>query len=266
MSIKVLEFILLSVLLAFLFMPVDARINFNYTLNYDHDGTSQYFGEEIRVKLVIDPGANEVRDMRIDILEDEALIDDTSFEEAKYPAGAPVNITRVGHTFFCDRLGVGESIALMFNAYPKTEMREEINVADVHITYTQLGERLENKEKLKARIADSYYFKLEKAEEEINRLKEEISSMESGMKMAKYVGVMGFIFILICAFFVFLWYNEKKRRSIYIGEKLYDFCEFLEGIKKEIKEPDLRRRIEDYENDIKMRREYQEYEGRKSRI
>ena len=44
MSIKVLEFILLSVLLACLFIPVDARINFNYTLNYDHDGTSQYFG------------------------------------------------------------------------------------------------------------------------------------------------------------------------------------------------------------------------------
>ena len=251
MSIKVLEFILLSVLLAYLFMPVDARINFNYTLNYDHDGTSQYFGEEIRVKLVIDPGANEVRDMRIDILEDEALIDDTSFEEAKYPAGAPVNITRVGHTFFCDRLGVGESIALMFNAYPKTERVEKIKVADVIISYTQLGERVKDEEELKANMSNSSWFKYVNLLERVKSLESEIGSIQMLFNIGILFIILAIFVVVISVFILWTWRRKTAAERENIREEFHNkLKEISKGLDRAEGNPSevhmLRRKVERY--------------------
>ncbi len=129
-------------------MPAFAKINYEVELSYD---CPDYFGEEIRTEVTINPGENKVKDMRVDILEADALIDDKSFEHKIFPAGADIIVTREGHTFSCDRLKKGESITLIFNAYPKTIKKKEIKVADVRIAYTQLGERLEDLVEIKAK-------------------------------------------------------------------------------------------------------------------
>jgi hypothetical protein len=100
--------------------------------------------------------------MRIDILEDEALIDDNSFKHTIDPTPTGEDkrsVTREGHTLFCDELKSGESITLMFNAYPKTIKKEEIKVADVKTSYTQLGQLLPDSEEIRVKLDNSFWFR-----------------------------------------------------------------------------------------------------------
>jgi len=50
--------------------PALAKINCESNATFDYDGSSAFFGEEIQAKVIINPGESEVKDMRIDILED----------------------------------------------------------------------------------------------------------------------------------------------------------------------------------------------------
>lgn len=153
-AFMVVLLLLVTIAISICAMPAFAKINYKVESSYDYNSSTDYFGEEIRIKMTIDPGESEVKDMRIDIFEADALLDDGSFDKTISPAWANVSLTQGGHTFFCDKLKSGESITLMFNAYPKTIKEKEIKVADVRISYTQLGERLEESKEIKANLAN----------------------------------------------------------------------------------------------------------------
>lgn len=230
-------------------MPAFAKINYEAESSYDFDGSSAYYGEEIHAKVTINPGENEVKDMRIDVLEADALIDDNSFKHTISPTGADISITRGGHTFFCDSLKRGESITLMFKAYPKTIKEEDIKVADVRIAYSQLGQRLEDSEEIKAILGGSFWFKYEDAQK-----------MASSANWLFYVGIAG---IIVGAVFAFAWLREKRTKELKIGEKSYDFMGYLRGLKKQGEEKkidrDLVRDVEDKIEEIGREKEYNIY-------
>lgn len=184
-------------------MPAFAKIDCKSDSTYDYEGSSAFFGEEIQVTVTIDPGENEVKDMRIDILEDEALIGDNSFKHTIDPT--PIgedkrSVTREGHTLLCDELKRGESITLMFNAYPKTIKEKEIKVADVRISYTQLGQRLEEPEEIRVKLGNSFWF----------RYDDEKKGSSSGYLMF----CIGVIFIIIAGIsLVIQWVGKGKREK-----------------------------------------------------
>jgi len=184
-------------------MPAFAKINCESNATFDYDGSSAFFGEEIQATVTINPGENEVKDMRIDILEVEALIDDNSFKHTIDPTPTGEDkrsVTREGHTLFCDELKRGESITLMFNAYPKTMKEKEIKVADVRISYTQLGQRLDEEEKVKANIEKSVWFRYEDAEKRASS--------------AKWMFYVGLILVIIAGVSLFIqWWGKGKKEK-----------------------------------------------------
>ncbi len=201
-------------------MPAFAKINYESDSTYDYDGSSAYFGEEIRTKVTIDPGENEVKDMRIDILEADALIDDNSFEHTIFPTGADITVTREGHSFFCDELERGESITLMFNAYPKTIKEEEIKVADVRIAYSQLGQRLEDSEAVKANLEKSFWFRYEDAEKRTSS--------------ANWMFYIGLILAIIAGVSLFIQWTGKKRKEGEREKMQKDFYKALKYVSRRL--------------------------------
>ncbi len=195
-------------------MPVFAKVNYMSNATYDYDGSSVYPGEEIRVKMTINPGVSEVKDMRITISEADALIDGNSFEKTISPAGAPVNLTREGHTFLCDRLKPGESITLMFNAYPKTEKEKRIKVANVRIEYTQLGQRLEETKEISANLENSAWFGYEVVKREAKGLQNELKKLQLELSAMRWMLYLAIIFGITTVIFCVMWYNEWKKPKI----------------------------------------------------
>lgn len=230
-------------------MPAFAKINYESDSTYDYDGGSDHFGEEIQAKVIINPVENEVKDMRIDILEVDALIDDNSFEHTiSSPTGADISVTREGHTYFCEGLRKDESITLMFDAYPKTIKKGEIKVADVRISYTQLGQRLEDWGEVKANLEKSFWFRYENAKKRA-----------SSANWLFYVGITG---IILCVMIGVLWYRERSRSGVAIGEKLYDFVKYLRGIKEKVEEKEVVRNMEDEIEKYERDGAYQNYKNR----
>jgi hypothetical protein len=181
-AVLVVFLLSIAIVISVCAMPAFAKINCESNATFDYDGSSAFFGEEIQAKVTIYPGESEVKDMRIDIFEAEALIDDNSFKHTidTTPTGEDKrSVTREGHTLFCDELKRGESITLMFNAYPKTLKKEEIKVADVKVSYTQLGQPLEEPEEIKANLENSVWFRYDDAEK-----------MASSAKWMFYVGII----------------------------------------------------------------------------
>ncbi len=233
-------------------MPAFAELNCESNAPYDYDGSSDYFGEEIQAKVTINPGENEVKDMRIDILEAEALIDDNSFKHTIDPTPTGEDkrsVTREGHTLFCDELKRGESITLMFNAYPKTLKKKDIKVADVKVSYTQLGQRLDDEEEeVRANLENSVWFRYDDAEK-----------MASSAKWMFYVGIAG---IILCVMIGVLWYRERSRSGLATGEKLYDFVKCLKGIKEKVDEKEVVRNMEDEIEKYEREGDYKNYKNR----
>jgi len=202
------------------------RIGFNLLI-YDYDGSSDHFGEEIQAKVVISPVENEVKDMRIDILEADALIDDNSFEYAIFsPTGADISVTRGGHTYFCERLRKDESITLMFNAYPETISKREIKVADVRVSYTQLGQRLEDWGEVKANLEKSVWFRYEDA-------KKRASS-------TNWLFYVGLILAIVAGVSLFIQWFGRGKREKEKDEISQNWRKNLEDISKKL---DLAKRI-----------------------
>ena len=200
-------------------VPAFAKINCESNATFDYDGSSAFFGEEIQAKVIIDPGENEVKDMRIDILEAEALIDDNSFKHTIDPTPTGEDkrsVTREGHTLFCDELKRGESITLMFNVYPKTMKEKEIKVADVRISYTQLGQRLDEEEEVKVNLEDSAWFRYEDAEKRASS--------------ANWMFYVGIILAIIACISLFIQGVGRKRKMEGSEEMQNDFYEKLENI------------------------------------
>ncbi|MBL7117541.1 MAG: hypothetical protein ISS94_01995 [Candidatus Syntrophoarchaeum sp.] len=184
-------------------MPAFAKINCESDSTYDYNSSSAFFGEEIQAKVTINPGESEVKDMRIDILEGDALIDDNSFKHTIDPTPTGEDkrsVTREGHTLFCDELKRGESITLMFNAYPKTMKEKEIKVADVRISYTQLGQRLDEVEEIKAKLDNSVWFRYKDAEKRASS--------------ANWMFYVGLILAIIAGVSLFIqWWGKGKREK-----------------------------------------------------
>lgn len=188
-------------------MPAVAKINYESDSTYDYGGCSDCYGEEIRAKVTINPGENEVKDMRIDIFEVDALIDDNSFEHTIFPTGANISVRREGHTVSCDGLKRGESITLMFDAYPKTIKEKEIKIADVSISYTQLGQRIPESKEIKAKLDNSFWFEYETAKGKIDGLQSENRSI----KWMFYAGII--LAILAGISLVIQWVGKGKREK-----------------------------------------------------
>ena len=197
-------------------VPAFAKIKCESNATFDYNGTSACYGEEIQVKTTINPGESEVKDMRIDILEADALIDDNSFDKTISPAWASVNLTQEGHTFFCDELKKGESITLMFNAYPKTIKEGEIKVADVRVRYTQLGQRLEDWGEVKADLKKSFWFRYEDAEKRVGS--------------ANWMFYVGIILAIIACVSLFIQWVERRGKEEESEEMRKDFYEKLKNI------------------------------------
>lgn len=264
-SSALLVVFLLSVALAIsaCVMPAFAKINYKAGSIYDFGGDSLHYGEEIHVRLTIDPGENPAHNISIDISEVDALIDDNSFVETRLPAGVPVTLTQEGHTFFYDRLEKGESIKLEFNAYPKTIGKKEINAVNVVITYDQLGDRLDEKINVNTALENSTWFKYEHSKGEISELQSRIQSINQTF----YTGIAFIVVgILVGGLFFLAWLREKRTREIKIGEQLHDFVNYLKGLKKRGEEKkidrDIIRDIEDKKEDIEMEKEYNKYKER----
>jgi hypothetical protein len=188
-------------------MPAVAKINYESDSTYDYNGFSDCYGEEIHVKVTIDPGKNEVNDLRLSIFEVDALIDDNSFEHTIFPTGANISVTMKGHTVSCDGLKRGESITLMFNAYPKTIKKEEVKVANVRIAYSQLGQRLDDSEEIKAKLDNSFWAKYEEAKGIIDGLQNENRSN----KRVFYAGII--LAIIAGISLVTQWIGKGKREK-----------------------------------------------------
>lgn len=204
-------------------MPAFAKINCESNATFDYDSSSAFFGEEIQAKVIINPGESEVKDMRIDILEGDALIDDNSFKHTIDPTPTGEDkrsVTREGHTLFCDELKRGESITLMFNAYPKTMKEKEIKVADVRISYTQLGQRLDEEEEVKANIEKSVWFRYEDAEK-----------MASSANWMFYVGL---ILAVIAGVSLFIQWLGKGKREKEQDEIKRNWRKNLEDVSKKL--------------------------------
>ena len=148
----------LIILSAALAAPAAAKIVTSTEAIFDADGVTGAFGEEIQAQITITPGNTEISDLRIEISERDALIDDASFRHTIIPTGAPVNVERNGHTVQCDRLAPGESIVLSFNAYPKTLGRTELTVADVKYTYVQQGDTVSETGNITVDTSSSLWF------------------------------------------------------------------------------------------------------------
>jgi hypothetical protein len=227
-AVSVVFLFLVAMVISVCVMPAFAKINYEADSTYDYDGSSDHVGEEIQAKVTINPGENEVKDMRIDIFEADALIDDNSFDKTISPAWANVSLTQEGHTFFCDELKKGESVTLMFNAYPKTmKEEEEIKVVDVRISYTQLGQRLDDLEEIKVKLENSTWFEYEKAERRIESLEGEISTIKGLFNAAIIFIILG---IAAIAFASFTWWTGRRRKGEEGEEMQKDFYEKLENI------------------------------------
>jgi len=194
---RVYRYIIIFIIACFIAVPVCAKLNFNSQVEYDNAGESLPLGEEIQIILQIDPGTSNIHDLRIDLVEDEAYIDDDSFEKTTKPAGAPINLTRSGHVFFNDLLESGESITLSFNAYPKTLMKGTINPLSVKLTYTQLGEIIEEWEIVTANTEDSFYHKWVDTKENYDTSGSSSSIMFYGGLVLFIVGILMIVFTLI---------------------------------------------------------------------
>ena len=204
-------------------MPAFAEINCESNATFDYDGSSAFFGEEIQATVTINPGENEVKDMRIDILEAEALIDDNSFKHTIDPTPTGEDkrsVTREGHTLFCDELKRGESITLMFNVYPKTMKEKEIKVADVRISYTQLGQRLDEEEEVKVNLEDSAWFRYDDAKK-----------MASSAKWMFYVGL---ILVIVAGISLFMRWLGKGKREKEKDEIMRNWHKNIEDISKKL--------------------------------
>jgi hypothetical protein len=133
------------VLLCFAVMalPVSAAIQQSITTNFDAQGKTSAFGEEIASTLVISAGESDIKDLMINFHDADAFIDYNSFKKEINPAGASVNITPTANGFSIDSLPKGVVVTITFNAYPKTIQPDVLHVADIGFSYTQLGQRFE---------------------------------------------------------------------------------------------------------------------------
>lgn len=124
-------------------LPVSAAIQQSVTTNFDAQGTTPAYGEEIASTLVISAGDNDIKDLVINFQDADAYVDRNSFKKEINPAGASVNITPTANGFSIDSLPKGVVVTITFNAYPKTIQPDVLHVADIGFSYTQLGQRFE---------------------------------------------------------------------------------------------------------------------------
>lgn len=138
-----LSAVIILLCFAVLAIPVSATIQPSVTTNFDADGKTSAFGEEVATTLVISAGENDIKDLAINFRNVDAFIDYNSFKKEINPAGASVNITPTANGFSIDSLPKGVVVTITFNAYPKTIQPDTITLADVGFSYTQLGQRFE---------------------------------------------------------------------------------------------------------------------------
>lgn len=182
-------------------MPVSAAIQQSITTNYDAQGKTPAFGEEIASTLVISAGESDIKDLIINFHDADAYIDYNSFKKEINPAGASVNITPIAHGFAIDSLPKGVVVTITFNAYPKTLQQENLHVADIGFHYTQLGERIEPtaaKPEVPVRVdmKSSVYYTYENTRGEIER-----------NSIGLYIGVV----MVLVAIFAFIIMFVKRR-------------------------------------------------------
>lgn len=230
--------VLLALMALMLAVPVtSARIGYNVAASYDANGMSECYGEEIHVVIELDAGANPASDIEVDIVELDALIDDHTFKKTIIPANAPINLTQRGHSFFCDRLGVGERVRLEFDAYPKTLMSESIDVARIHVSYTQLGERLHDDLIINASLKDSAWDKYRAAEEEIKGLEMRAAAMRWTLYAATLLAIAGVVMLG-------LGWRERGRQRESVRNAYKDAANFLESLLEMVEDATLKNIIE----------------------
>lgn len=139
-------FIILLIGIALCILPAAAKIqDIPPNVQYDADGTTPAFGEEIHITQIISLGETDIKNLVIDLKDADAFIDDsdpTLITLTSSPAGTSVPISQKGKTFTVDQLQKGQTIILAFNAYPKTLQKQTLHVADIGISYTQMGDRI----------------------------------------------------------------------------------------------------------------------------
>nr|WP_321352819.1 hypothetical protein [uncultured Methanoregula sp.] len=193
-------------------LPVSAAIQQSITTNFDAQGKTPAFGEEIASTLVISAGDNDIKDLLINFYDADAYIDYNSFKKEINPAGASVNITPIAQGFAIDSLPKGVVVTITFNAYPKTLQQEKLHVADIGFRYTQLGERIEptanNPEvPVKADMKSSAYYTYENTRGEIER-----------NSIGLYIGVIMALVAIIAFIIMFVKRREYTQEILRIQE------------------------------------------------
>jgi hypothetical protein len=226
-------FIVLIIIAAFC-SPVSAKIQYTPDVQYDANGITPAFGEEIHVTLVITPGETDVKNLIINLRDADALIDDTNpnlITKTISPAGAAINISRVGNTFTIDQLQKGQTITIAFNAYPKTLHQQILHVADIEFSYTQLGDRIEQPyEPITVQMDTSSWFLLQNAQSENDILRETTKS-QTDLNMKVFYGSI--VLIVVAGMIIILFFIKRREYAReYAAQKQQKDALILDLIRK----------------------------------
>jgi hypothetical protein len=229
----------LIIALCLLTTPVLATIIPSVQTSYDANGQTAPFGEEILVKLTIDPGLSGLTNLKIILQNDQAFIDLNSVERtivSVAQSSTPVIIKPEGNTFSVDQLKPGEKITLTFIAYPKTIQTGTINAGNAQIEYIQLGQSLSETVRIPAIMTSSAWFILQNKNQD---------------SIVIWLAILVTAIIILILFFV---YRQKKMQK-----KFKDRLTSLQTTSQNIQDPiqaskleELKTLQEQFNNQLKV--------------
>jgi len=150
----------------------------------EYDGGSADSNQGINTTLVLSPAESDLSDIEIRISEQEAIIDDTSYDVSVAPE-VDLQEVRPGH-YTIEELGVEQEVSISFTAYPRDIKSEELDVG--FITYEFFDGGQTDQETVTADTSDSPWFQLQDAQETVDDQAATIDGLEQRVDRLSVVG------------------------------------------------------------------------------
>ncbi|MFB6251047.1 MAG: hypothetical protein ABEI27_05080 [Halobellus sp.] len=207
---RLLPIIGVVVLLAFSSVAASAAVTTSNETVYN--GTQTDADQAIEVTYTVSPEGSTINNMTVAFSgTNQALLEPNSFSFTVRPGGAEINVeSRPGNAFFIREIEPNEEVTFVFETYPKTIKREQIDAASVRIEYIQNGQELTDSEAVSANMSSSPWFELQQAETRIDQLQSQLGdvSLAGQFTNAAFLGGLA-VGIVGLAFGVYSW----RRRS-----------------------------------------------------